>query len=108
MLFSTVRKVNSKARATFSRLIEILKKTPGKDRFGDYRFLPYFFLLGASIEYLMINWKAGPNQINFYSVLKRNKAKSIIKEKLDLEEKFIELIDNQTENDNSKIPTRSE
>lgn len=42
-----------------------LNKIPGEKRFGNYRFLPLFFLFGASIEFLMINLKAGPGKVNF-------------------------------------------
>ncbi len=44
---------------------KFLEKIPGEKRFGLYRLLPFFFLLGGSLEYLMINWKVGPNQVNF-------------------------------------------
>ena len=37
----------------------ILDTVPGKARFGNYRFLPFFFIFGASIEFLMINWTVG-------------------------------------------------
>ncbi len=46
-------------------ILTILKKVPGEKTFGVYRFLPFFFALGAGLEYLMINWKVGPNQVNF-------------------------------------------
>ncbi len=45
------------------RRIGILRKFydnfPGKKRFGDYRFLPLFFFLGAGLEFAMINWTVG-------------------------------------------------
>ena len=48
---------------------DLLRKTlhsvPGKETFGLYRFLPFFFLFGASLEFLMINWTAGPAKTNF-------------------------------------------
>ncbi len=46
-----------------------LKKFPGEQTFGLYRFLPFFFLFGASLEYLMCNLKAGPAQVNFCTLL---------------------------------------
>jgi hypothetical protein len=46
-------------------IVSLLKKVPGEKQFGLYRFLPFFFLFGASLEYLMINWKVGPHQVNF-------------------------------------------
>ena len=59
-----------------SYLIKFLKKVPGEKRFGLYRFLPIFFIFGASLEYLMIHLKAGPNQVNFCKKFKNiNKHK---------------------------------
>lgn len=36
-----------------------LNKWPGKKYFGIYRFLPIFFVLGAALEFSMINWHVG-------------------------------------------------
>ena len=36
----------------------IINKWPGR-RFGLYRFLPIFFVLGGLLEYSMINWTVG-------------------------------------------------
>lgn len=52
---------------------------PGKNTFGVYRFLPFFFLLGASLEFSMINWTVG--ETNFYSVFKKSRAKYIVENK---------------------------
>ena len=41
----------------------LLDKWPGKQRFGVYRFMPVFFVVGAVVEYCMINWRVGP--VNF-------------------------------------------
>lgn len=54
----------------YSRIVEeyfikYLKKVPGEEKFGIYRFLPLFFVFGASLEYLMIHLKAGPGKVNF-------------------------------------------
>ena len=46
-------------------ILNYLKKVPGEKTFGVYRFLPFFFVLGAGLEYLMIHLKVGPNQVNF-------------------------------------------
>ena len=46
-----------------------LRKFPGEKRFGNYRFLPFFFLFGAGLEYLMCNLKVGPRQVNFCKLL---------------------------------------
>lgn len=40
-------------------LRDILDKWPGKKTFGIYRFLPIFFVLGAALEFSMINWTVG-------------------------------------------------
>lgn len=40
-------------------LRRVLNRWPGKRYLGEYRFLPLFFVLGASLEYSMINWKVG-------------------------------------------------
>ncbi|MCL4140534.1 UNVERIFIED_CONTAM: hypothetical protein GTU68_026590 [Idotea baltica] len=44
-------------------LKNILNIWPGKQYFGLYRFLPLFFVLGAALEYSMINWRVG--EVNF-------------------------------------------
>ncbi|KAG5669989.1 hypothetical protein PVAND_000277 [Polypedilum vanderplanki] len=59
-----------------SKFIEIY---PGK-RFGVYRFLPLFFVLGAALEFSMINWRVGTT--NFYHSYKTKRARQIIEEKL--------------------------
>ena len=48
-------------------LTRILDKWPGK-RFGLYRFLPFFFALGAAVEFSMIKWNAG--KVNFCECLR--------------------------------------
>ncbi|KAL3852982.1 hypothetical protein ACJMK2_016579 [Sinanodonta woodiana] len=63
----------------------IFDKWPGRRIFGLYRYMPFFFLLGAALEFSMINWTVG--ETNFYRVYKKNQvekeARSIIeKEKL--------------------------
>lgn len=42
-----------------TRLRTLLNKWPGKNIFGIYRFLPAFFVLGAALEFSMINWTVG-------------------------------------------------
>jgi len=44
-------------------LRRFLDKWPGKKYFGIYRFLPIFFVMGAALEFTMINWHVG--QVNF-------------------------------------------
>ncbi len=46
-------------------IIGPLRKFPGEERFGLYRFLPLFFIFGGTLEFLMCNLKAGPAQVNF-------------------------------------------
>ncbi|XP_067642139.1 ubiquinol-cytochrome c reductase complex assembly factor 5 [Eurosta solidaginis] len=65
----------------YSRRIQrILNKWPGKQRLGMYRFLPLFFVLGATLEFSMINWTVG--ETNFYKTFKKRQAKNFIEEKL--------------------------
>ncbi|XP_022210463.2 small integral membrane protein 4 [Drosophila obscura] len=56
----------------------LLDSWPGKRRFGIYRFLPLFFVLGAALEFSMINWTVG--ETNFYSTFKRRQAKNYVEE----------------------------
>ncbi|PNF34454.1 Small integral membrane protein 4 [Cryptotermes secundus] len=44
-------------------LQKLLDKWPGKKYLGIYRFLPIFFVLGAALEFSMINWHVG--EVNF-------------------------------------------
>lgn len=46
---------------------KIIKKWPGAKYFGVYRFLPLFFVLGAALEFSMINWRVGT--VNFCKLL---------------------------------------
>lgn len=55
-----------------------LNKVPGKKIFGIYRFLPLFFLIGASLEFAMIKWHVG--QVNFYKVYKTKRAQELARE----------------------------
>ncbi|XP_044736277.1 small integral membrane protein 4 [Chrysoperla carnea] len=57
-----------------------LDKWPGKRTLGIYRFLPLFFVLGAALEFSMINWHVG--ETNFYRTFKKRQVKEIIEEKL--------------------------
>ena len=48
-------------------LARLLDKIPGK-RFGEYRFLPFFFVVGGLIELSMIKFEVnGVNFCKFYS-----------------------------------------
>lgn len=44
-------------------LTQLLRLIPGQHIFGFYRFMPFFFLGGATLEWCMINWR--PNGFNF-------------------------------------------
>ncbi|XP_034476202.1 small integral membrane protein 4 [Drosophila innubila] len=55
-----------------------LDNWPGKRRFGIYRFLPIFFVLGAALEFSMINWTVG--ETNFYRTFKRRQAKNYLED----------------------------
>jgi len=53
---------------------------PGKKTFGLYRFLPLFFVLGAALEFSMINWQVG--ETNFYRTYKRRRARELAEKQL--------------------------
>ncbi|CAL8101799.1 unnamed protein product [Orchesella dallaii] len=59
-------------------LKRVLDKVPGKKIFGLYRFLPCFFILGAALEFSMINWRVN-NQVNFYHTYKKRRAEEVAK-----------------------------
>lgn len=37
----------------------VLQRVPGKQRLGVYRFLPFFFVLGGTMEWIMIKVRVG-------------------------------------------------
>ncbi|KAL1780868.1 small integral membrane protein 4 [Sigmodon hispidus] len=49
------------ASVMFSRaqVRRALQQVPGKQRFGIYRFLPFFFVLGGIMEWIMIKVRVG-------------------------------------------------
>ncbi|XP_065263453.1 ubiquinol-cytochrome c reductase complex assembly factor 5 isoform X1 [Emys orbicularis] len=49
-----------------------LQLVPGRQRFGMYRFLPFFFLLGGAMEWFMINVRLGEE--TFYDVYRRKRS----------------------------------
>ncbi|XP_030356409.1 small integral membrane protein 4 [Strigops habroptila] len=55
-----------------NRVKRILRLVPGKQRFGVYRFLPFFFLLGGAMEWFMINVRVGKE--TFYDVYRRKRS----------------------------------
>jgi len=58
---------------------KLLDSIPGKHRFGLYRFLPFFFVLGAALEFSMINWTVG--ETNFYRTYKKRQALDYLESK---------------------------
>ena len=69
---------NRKVRKSF--LTRVLDKVPGKKTFGLYRFLPAWFLLGAALEFSMINWTVG--ETNFYRTYKKRQVINAIETEL--------------------------
>ena len=69
-----MRKIRSE-----SLMARVLESVPGKKYLGLYRFLPFFFLLGASLEFSMINWQVG--DVNFYKTYKKRVALDYLEEK---------------------------
>ncbi|XP_072378447.1 ubiquinol-cytochrome c reductase complex assembly factor 5 [Diabrotica undecimpunctata] len=67
-----------------SKFRQFLEKWPGKNYFGMYRFLPIFFVLGAALEFSMINWHVG--EVNFYRTFKRRQARNIIEQEIHSEQ----------------------
>ncbi|KAL1459988.1 hypothetical protein WDU94_011929 [Cyamophila willieti] len=66
----------------YSKTLKNLTKAwPGKKYFGIYRFLPIFFGIGATLEYVMIKWDFN-EQVNFYRTYKRRQASIIAEERL--------------------------
>ncbi|CAH1261964.1 SMIM4 [Branchiostoma lanceolatum] len=54
------------------RIRGLLELWPGKRRLGVYRFLPVFFVMGAGMEWFMINVRLGRE--TFYDVYRRKQA----------------------------------
>ncbi|XP_042309513.1 small integral membrane protein 4 [Sceloporus undulatus] len=54
------------------KIKRLLYMVPGKQRFGVYRFLPFFFVLGGAMEWFMINVRIGTE--TFYDVYRRKKS----------------------------------
>ncbi|KGL75442.1 Small integral membrane protein 4, partial [Tinamus guttatus] len=62
-------------------LKRLLQLVPGKQRFGAYRFLPFFFLLGGAMEWFMINVRVG--QETFYDVYRRKQSERRYQARMD-------------------------
>ena len=61
-------------------IAKIFRKWPGKKYFGEYRFLPLFFVSGAALEFCMIKWHVG--EVNFYKVFKKHRVEEIVNQRL--------------------------
>ena len=59
-------------RLTSNTLRRVFDAIPGKKALGVYRFLPLFFLMGAALEFSMINWTVG--ETNFCKGIEFNVA----------------------------------
>ncbi|XP_018096457.2 small integral membrane protein 4-like [Xenopus laevis] len=55
-----------------SKMGRLLALVPGKQQFGIYRFLPFFFVLGGAMEWFMINIRIGKE--TFYDVYRRRQS----------------------------------
>ncbi|XP_034760013.2 ubiquinol-cytochrome-c reductase complex assembly factor 5 [Acipenser ruthenus] len=62
----------------FKRLLDMV---PGRRRFGIYRFLPFFFVLGGTMEWIMINVRIGKE--TFYDVYRRKQAEREYQQRLE-------------------------
>ena len=69
---------NRKVKKSF--LARVLDRVPGKQIFGLYRFLPAWFLLGAALEFSMINWTVG--ETNFYRTYKKRQVINALESEL--------------------------
>lgn len=65
-------------------ITRILSAVPGRRTFGIYRFMPFYFLLGAALEWSMINWR--PNGHNFYDTYKRKNIEKEALRQIELED----------------------
>ncbi|XP_075795537.1 ubiquinol-cytochrome c reductase complex assembly factor 5 isoform X2 [Pelodiscus sinensis] len=63
------------------RVRALLRLVPGKRRFGIYRFLPFFFVLGGAMEWFMINVRLG--QETFYDVYRRKRSERQHKQRME-------------------------
>ncbi|XP_069721991.1 ubiquinol-cytochrome c reductase complex assembly factor 5 [Phaenicophaeus curvirostris] len=66
------------------RVKRFLQLVPGKRRFGVYRFLPFFFVLGGAMEWFMINVRIG--QETFYDVYRRKRSERLYEERMEKSE----------------------
>jgi hypothetical protein len=65
------------------RLRKIIRNWPGRRIFGEFSFLPIFFVLGATLEFSMIHWHVG--EVNFYKIYKQRRVEELVQERLQRE-----------------------
>ncbi|XP_051840984.1 LOW QUALITY PROTEIN: ubiquinol-cytochrome c reductase complex assembly factor 5 [Sminthopsis crassicaudata] len=68
---------------TRKQVKQLLQRIPGKQRFGVYRFLPFFFVLGGAMEWFMIKVRVG--QETFYDVYRRKESERQYQRRLEEE-----------------------
>lgn len=73
----------------YKKVQQFFRKFPGRSRFGVYRFLPVFFLIGGAIEFCMIHWRVG--DVNFYRTYKRKQIEELVEARLRLEREGITI-----------------
>jgi len=56
-------------------ITRFMQAVPGERVFGLYRFLPFFFVFGAALEFSMIKWTVGDT--NFYSTFKKRQLQNL-------------------------------
>ncbi|XP_051173036.1 small integral membrane protein 4 [Leptopilina boulardi] len=62
------------------KIARFIQKVPGEKYLAEYRFIPLFFILGAVLEYSMINWHVG--ETNFYRTFKKRRVQEIVDERI--------------------------
>jgi len=73
----------------FNRLLSrVVNNWPLKYKLGFYAYLPVFFVMGAAIEFTMINLRVG--QVDFYTVYIRNEQKRLLEQKEGLSQRLEE------------------
>ncbi|XP_066452439.1 ubiquinol-cytochrome c reductase complex assembly factor 5-like [Eleutherodactylus coqui] len=70
-----------RSRSTIQTLMDMV---PGKQRFGMYRFLPFFFVLGGAMEWFMINVRIGKE--TFYDVYRRRQSERMCEQRAFLQQ----------------------
>ncbi|XP_006010395.1 small integral membrane protein 4 [Latimeria chalumnae] len=63
------------------RVKRLLNLFPGKKYLGVYRFLPFFFVLGGVMEWIMINVRIGKE--SFYDVYRRKQSERQYQQRMD-------------------------